>query len=103
MTACRMANSQTRFVWCDLEMTGLDPEKNVIIEMGLVITGPDLRPLAELERAVWQSEAALNAMEPFVREMHTKNGLLERVRKSDISLRTAEKDATSLVSQHVDF
>ena len=35
-----MANSsQTRFVWCDLEMTGLDPEKNVIIEMGLVITG----------------------------------------------------------------
>jgi oligoribonuclease len=78
-----MANSSpTRFVWCDLEMTGLDPEKCVIIEMGIVITGPDLRPLAELERAVWQSDETLGSMEPFVREMHTKNGLLERVRKT---------------------
>jgi oligoribonuclease len=99
-----MASSgQTRFVWCDLEMTGLDPQRNAIIEMGLIITGPDLRPLAELERAVWQSDSVLGEMEPFVRTMHTKNGLLERVRKSEISLRQAEKDATSLVSQHVDF
>jgi oligoribonuclease len=99
-----MANSgQTRFVWCDLEMTGLDPEKCAIIEMGLIITGPDLKPIAELERAVWQSDDVLRQMEPFVREMHTKNGLLERVRKSDFSLRQAEKDATALVSQHVDF
>jgi oligoribonuclease len=84
-------------------MTGLDPERNAIIEMGLIITGPDLRPIAELERAVWQSEATLAEMEPFVREMHTKNGLLERVKKSDFSLRQTEKDATALVSQHVDF
>jgi oligoribonuclease len=99
-----MANaSQTRFVWCDLEMTGLDPEHNVIIEMGLIITGPDLRPLAELERAVWQPAAQLENMEPFVREMHTRNGLLERVKKSEFSLRTVEKDATRLVSEHVPF
>jgi len=84
-------------------MTGLDPERNAIIEMGLIITGPDLKPIAELERQIWQSEATLNEMEPFVREMHTKNGLLERVKKSDFSLRQAEKDATALVSQHIDF
>ncbi len=84
-------------------MTGLDPERCAIIEMGLIITGPDLKPIAELERAVWQSEDVLARMEPFVHQMHTKNGLLERVRKSDISLRTAEKDATELVSRHVDF
>jgi oligoribonuclease len=95
--------SETRFVWCDLEMTGLDVDRCAIIEMGLIITGPDLKPIAELERAIWQPEDVLNRMEPFVKEMHTKNGLLERVRKSDVSLRTAEKDATELVSKHIDF
>ena len=99
-----MSNAaQTRFVWCDLEMTGLDPERNVIIEMGIIITGPDLRPLAEFERCVWQSADELAHMEPFVREMHTKNGLLERVRKSEFSLRTVEKDATRLISEHTEF
>lgn len=95
--------SDTRFVWCDLEMTGLDPQTNVIIEMGLIITGPDLKPIAEFEAAIWQPEEALSRMEPFVKDMHTKNGLLDRVRKSDISLRTAEKEATRLVLQHCDF
>ncbi len=96
-------NNETRFVWCDLEMTGLDVDKCSIIELGIVITGPDLKPIAELERAIWQPDVSLDAMEPFVKDMHTKNGLLERVRKSDCSLRTAEKEATSLISRHVDF
>jgi oligoribonuclease len=95
--------NETRLVWCDLEMTGLDVTTNAIIELGLIITGPDLKPLAEYEAAVWQPEEALARMEPFVREMHTRNGLLERVRKSDHSLRTVEKEATRLVLQHCDF
>lgn len=98
-----MNMNETRFVWCDLEMTGLDPLTNVVIEMGLIITGPDLKPVAEFEAAIWQPEEELLRMEPFVKEMHTKNGLLERVRKSDISLRTAEKEATRLVLRHCDF
>lgn len=96
-------SQEQRFVWCDLEMTGLDTANNVIIEMGLVITGPDLKPIAEWEAAVWQPEDALERMEPFVKDMHTKNGLLERVRKSDISLRIAEKEATKLLLQHCDY
>jgi oligoribonuclease len=98
-----MSSNDTRLVWCDLEMTGLDTETCAIIEIGVVITGGDLKPIAELERAVWQPEATLERMEPFVKDMHTKNGLLDRVRKSDISLRTAEKDVTELISQHVDY
>ncbi len=94
---------ETRFVWCDLEMTGLDPNVCAIIEMGVVITGPDLKPLAEWECAIWQPDDVLERMEPFVKEMHTKNGLLERVRTSDTSLRTAEKQAMELVLQHCDF
>jgi oligoribonuclease len=94
---------ETRFVWCDLEMTGLDTGTNAIIEMGLVITDANLKPIAEWEAAVWQPEESLARMEPFVKEMHTKNGLLERVRKSDISLRIAEKEATKMLLQHCDY
>lgn len=96
-------SDETRFVWCDLEMTGLDPDYNAIIEMGIIITGPDLKPIAEWERAIWQPEEALARMEPIVREMHTKNGLLERVRKAEVSVRGAEKEAISLISRHLDF
>jgi oligoribonuclease len=98
-----MTTPETRFVWCDLEMTGLDPATCAIIEMGLIITGPDLKPIAEWEAAIWQPDEVLERMEPFVKDMHTKNGLLERVRKSDVSLRTAEKEATKLLLQHCDF
>jgi oligoribonuclease len=84
-------------------MTGLDVSTNAIIELGIVITGPDLKPIAEYEAAIWQPEDVLARTEPFVKDMHTRNGLLERVRKSDISLRTAEKEATRLVLQHTEF
>lgn len=94
---------ETRFVWCDLEMTGLDTATCAIIEMGLIITGPDMKPIAEYEAAIWQPPEVLERMEPFVREMHTKNGLLDRVKKSDISLRTAEKETTRLVLQHCEY
>ena len=96
-------NSEQRFVWCDLEMTGLDTATCAIIEMGLIITGPDLKPIAQWEAAIWQPEDVLGRMEPFVKDMHTRNGLLERVRKSDISLRVAEKEATKLLLQHCDY
>ncbi len=96
-------SDEARFVWCDLEMTGLDPEYNTIIEMGLIITGPDLKPLAEWERAIWQPAEALERMEPIVREMHTKNGLLERVKTAEVSIRGAEKEAIALLSRFCDF
>jgi oligoribonuclease len=93
----------TRFVWCDLEMTGLDPKTCVILEIGVVITGPDLVPIAEIEHAIWQPEEDLARMEPFVRDMHTKNGLLERVKASRVSLREAERNVFALVQKHVGF
>lgn len=94
------ARGVPQFVWCDLEMTGLDPESCSIIEIGLIVTDAELRPLAEFQRAIWQPESVLGNMVPFVKDMHTKNGLLERVRKSDVALRDAEKDAMSFVLSH---
>jgi oligoribonuclease len=92
-----------RFVWLDLEMTGLDPRTCAIVEIGVIITGPDMVPIAEIEHAVWQPDEVLARMEPFVRDMHTKNGLLERVRASRVSLREAERNVLELVSKHCAF
>ena len=71
--------------------------------MGLIVTDAQLKPIAEWEAAIWQPEEVLERMEPFVKNMHTRNGLLERVRKSEVSVRTAEKDATKLLLQHCDY
>lgn len=87
-------------MWCDLEMTGLDPKTCAIIEMGIIVTGPDLQPIEKFERAIWQPEEVLERMEPFVKNMHTRNGLLDRVRKSEFSLKTVEKDAIAMVLRH---
>jgi oligoribonuclease len=84
-------------------MTGLDTSTCAIIEMGLIVTDAQLKPIAEWEAAIWQPEEVLERMEPFVKNMHTRNGLLERVRKSEVSVRTAEKDATKLLLQHCDY
>lgn len=88
------------FVWLDLEMTGLDLDRCAIVEIGIVLTRGDLAPIAELERVIWQPEEVLARMEPFVRDMHTRSGLLDRIRASKTSLVDAERDALALVSRH---
>ena len=98
-----MKKPEPRFVWVDLEMTGLDPDACVIVEIAVVITGPDLAPVAELERVVWQPEEALARMDPFVRAMHARSGLDARIRASSTSLRDAEQEVMALVTRHVAF
>jgi len=85
-------------VWIDLEMTGLDPSVDVILQAALVITTADLEPLAELAVDVAQPDEALARMSPFVREMHTRTGLVERVRCSTVELAQAERRLLDLVS-----
>lgn len=83
--------AETNLVWLDLEMTGLDATHDVILQAGLILTSPDLQPLEEYACDIWQPESELDKMTPFVREMHEKNGLLERVRASKLDVRAAEK------------
>lgn len=89
-----------RLVWMDLEMTGLDPERCAILEIGVIVTGADLAPLAEIERVIWQPPEVLDRMDPFVRQMHTDNGLLDRVRASTVSLERAERDVFTTIQKH---
>jgi len=92
--------SDLKLVWIDLEMTGLDVETCAIVEIAAVITGDDLKPLAQYEAAIHQPEGVLAGMNDFVRNMHTSSGLLERVRASTISVGQAERAICDLVAQH---
>ncbi len=95
-----MAKPSAVFLWVDLEMTGLEPETSAIVEVAALVTGPQLEPVDEFERVVWQPEEVLARMEPIVREMHAKSGLTERIRTSPFSLRETERDLFDLVARH---
>ncbi len=90
-------------VFLDMEMTGLDPEACAILEIAVVITGADLVPIESEAWVVWQPEEVLQRTEPYVREMHTQNGLLAKVRASETSLATAEREVFALVARHADL
>jgi oligoribonuclease len=78
-------------VWIDLEMTGLNPDVDVVLQAALVITSVDLEPLDEAAVVIGQSAETLARMSPFVRDMHTRTGLVERVLGSKIDVAEAER------------
>lgn len=83
--------SATNLCWLDLEMTGLDAQRDVILQAALIVTDQDLQPLEEFVCDIWQPEGSVSSMTPFVTEMHQKTGLIGRVRCSRVDLAAAEK------------
>jgi oligoribonuclease len=77
--------------WIDLEMTGLDSQRDVILQAALIVTDAELGVLEEFSCDVWQPDQSLAQMTPFVRDMHEKGGLIERVRGSRLDLQAAER------------
>jgi len=89
--------------WVDLEMTGLDPERCVIVEIASIITDGDLNPIAEGPALIiGQPEEALAGMDDFVRQMHARSGLLERIRSSTVTLAEATEATLAFLREHVD-
>lgn len=84
-------------VWLDMEMTGLDPETCVPIELAILITTNDLVEKESYHTVIHQDAGALATMNDFVRDMHTKNGLLEKVAAATTSLTEADAAAAALV------
>ena len=90
-----------RLVWMDLEMTGLDAETDVILEIATVVTDGDLEVVAEGPTlAVHRDEATLAAMDRWNTEHHTASGLVERVRRSEVSETEAEAVTLAFVERH---
>ncbi|WP_166984928.1 oligoribonuclease [Canibacter zhoujuaniae] len=90
-----------KIVWIDCEMTGLDVSKDALVEIALIITDFDLQPVAPgLEVVINPGAAALENMNEFVRDMHTKSGLLESI-PSGKTLADAEAEVIAYLKKYV--
>ena len=90
-------------IWIDLEMTGLNPDRDLIIEIATVVTDKHLVVLAEGPVfAIHQPDAILDGMDEWNTTQHSASGLVERVRSSDIDEARAEQETLSFLRQYVD-
>ena len=90
-----------KLIWIDLEMTGLNAEKHVILEIATIVTDDELEILAEGPSiAINCSEDILNNMEEWSRRHHKESGLLDRVKKSNFDCRSAEKMTLNFLNEH---
>lgn len=97
-----MSSNANNLIWIDLEMTGLDPEKERIIEIATIVTDSELNVIAEgPEFAVHQSDELLKAMDSWNTKQHNSSGLVKRVKESTISESEAEQKTLEFLRQYV--
>ena len=97
-----MAQDPKNLIWIDLEMTGLDVQNDVIIEIATVVTNPRLETIAEGPViAVNQSEQRLQAMDQWNKRHHSASGLIDRVRASRYTERRAEQETLEFLERLV--
>ena len=97
-----MARSDN-LVWIDMEMTGLDPDVDRILELAIIITDSDLNILAEGPViTVFQADSVLNGMDEWNTTHHVESGLVDRVRKEGVPIAEAEETLLAFLEQHVD-
>ncbi len=88
-------------VWIDLEMTGLNPDNDVILEIATIVTDSALNILQEGPYLIiHQSDKMLDKMDEWVRTQHTKTGLVEKVRSSTLSLEQAEEKTLNFIREY---
>ncbi|MBA2963857.1 MULTISPECIES: oligoribonuclease [Ramlibacter] len=97
-----LGKSDQNLVWLDCEMTGLDPEVDRIIEIAVVVTGPDLQPRVEGPVfAIHQSDAQLDKMDAWNKGTHGRSGLIDRVKASTVTEAEAEQALLAFVAAYV--
>ena len=97
-----MTQDANRLIWIDLEMTGLSPDTDRILEVALVVTDHDLNTVAEAP--VWvvhQADAALDAMDAWNRATHGRSGLIDKVKASPHAEADVEAAALAFLREHV--
>ena len=97
-----LAKSDDNLVWIDCEMTGLDPEKERLLEIAVVVTGPHLTPRIEGPVCViHQSDELLNQMDAWNKGTHGRSGLIDKVKASTTSEQDAEEAILTFIKKYV--
>jgi oligoribonuclease len=97
-----MAQDSTHLIWIDLEMSGLRPDSDRILEVAIVVTTQQLEVVAEGPvRAVHQSDAVLDGMDAWNKSTHARTGLTDRVRASSFSEAHVEQEMLTFLERHV--
>jgi len=97
-----MTISKQHLVWMDLEMTGLDPEQDTIIEIATIITDNNMNILDEgPSLAIHQPDHLLDGMDEWNTKHHGASGLTARVKKSELNMRDAECETLAFIKQYV--
>ncbi|MES1927760.1 oligoribonuclease [Salinisphaera dokdonensis CL-ES53] len=97
-----MSYADDNLIWIDLEMTGLDPESDRIIEIATLVTDKDLNVLAEGPVfAVHQSDALIDGMDEWNTRQHNRSGLVDRVRASEIDEDMAQRETIAFLAEHL--
>ena len=97
-----MAQDNNNLIWVDMEMTGLNPDTDCIIEVALVITDTQLNTLAEGPvLVVHQSDAILDGMDKWNKSTHAKSGLIDKIKASHLTEADVEAQMIAFLKQHV--
>ncbi|MGE4239259.1 oligoribonuclease [Ramlibacter sp.] len=97
-----LAKHDLNLVWIDCEMTGLDPERDRLIEIAVIVTGPNLEPRVEGPVfVIHQSDAQLDLMDSWNKGTHGKSGLTDKVRASTTTEAQAEQQLIDFISRYV--
>lgn len=98
-----MNDKKTNLIWVDLEMTGLDPQRDEIIEIATIVTDAQLDILAEGPViAIHQPDSVIATLDAWNRHHHGRSGLIERVRNTRTTIVAAESDTLAFVKTHVE-
>jgi len=101
-TDAPLKKSDQNLVWLDCEMTGLDPEKERIIEIAVVVTGPHLTPRVEGPvLAIHQSDELLGQMDKWNKGTHGRSGLIDKVKASGVTEADAEAQVLAFLTKYV--
>ena len=101
-TELPLKKSDQNLVWLDCEMTGLDPEKERLIEIAIIVTGPQLTPRIEGPvLAIHQSDELLDQMDNWNKGTHGRSGLIDKVKASTVTEQDAEAQILAFIAQYV--
>ena len=100
--AATLKKSDQNLVWLDCEMSGLDPEKERLLEIAVVVTGPDLTPLIDGPvLVIHQSDEVLDGMDSWNKGTHGRSGLIDKVKASTLDEATAEQQLIQFISRYI--